>query len=35
MRRVPGFILIKLLGEMPDTGDIEEFKARIDERMSG
>jgi hypothetical protein len=35
MRNLSGAVLRELLGEMTDTGDIVEFSALIDSRMSG
>jgi hypothetical protein len=35
MRNLSGAVLRELLGEMTDTGDIEEFRALIDSRMCG
>jgi hypothetical protein len=35
MRNLSGAVLREMLGEMTDTGDIDEFRSRIDSRMSG
>ena len=35
MRNLSGAVLREMLGEMTDTGDIDEFRSLIDSRMSG
>jgi hypothetical protein len=35
MRNLSGSVMREMLGDMTDTGDIDEFRSLIDSRMSG